>query len=249
MADPLHHNMIDSQPMALISAGPAVLGEGAGRIEVFLPDYYLGLYPVTNEQYLRFVRATGHRPPSEADFGRPVWRGTGFPRALAEHPVVCVSWEDANAYCEWAGLRLPTELEWEKGARGEDGRTYPWGDQWDGGFCRHAENAGRETTSRVGAYAEGGSLHGVFDMVGNVENWCADWYDGDAYVRYASGDLTPPHEGVARVIRGASWSDAFGSATRDDGGDPFRCAKRSSEPPTYRGDITGFRCCRSVTEA
>ncbi|MGH7295300.1 MAG: formylglycine-generating enzyme family protein, partial [Polyangiaceae bacterium] len=155
---------------------------------------YIGRNDVTWAQYLAFCNATGRARPEA-----PRW---GIQR---DHPVVNVSWDDAVAFCTWAGLRLPSEAEWEKAARGTDGRKYPWGnDDPTSSLCMYYS---RDGTSPVGSHPAGASPCGALDMAGNVWQWCADWYDRNAYKRYANGDTSPPTGSRDRVRRGCSWYD------------------------------------------
>ena len=163
----------DGAPMVLVPAGEFVMGSENGESyekpvrRVILDAYYIDAYEVTNALYGKFLQVTRHREPilwNDAKFNGP------------NQPVVGVSCDDAEAYCRWAGRRLPTEAEWEKAARGTDGRIYPWGNQWD----RTRANTfiggpGRPTP--VGSYEADKSPYGAYDMAGNVQEWVADWYE------------------------------------------------------------------------
>jgi hypothetical protein len=133
-------------------------------------------------------------------------------------------------------------LEWEKGARAVEGQVYPWGSEWDASKCRNSTSKGSGRTSMVWAYPEGCSVWGQYQMAGNVWEWCRDWYESEAYRRYAKGDLTPPGSGTYRVLRGGSWYDV----------DPacFRCAFRDRHFPGVRNYLNfGFRCARDARSA
>jgi formylglycine-generating enzyme required for sulfatase activity len=195
------------------------------RHRVHLDAFYIDRYEITNAQYQRFVDATTRRKPVVPD---PAFAGP-------TQPVGGVTWNDADAYCKWAGKRLPTEAEWEKAARGPEGRRYPWGDEWDE---RRANGNRRLTrTAPVGSYPDGASPYGIHDMAGNVWEWVADWYGSDAYGRFGrTQNPTGPRTGDRKVLRGGS---AF------DGPDALRSASRLAYLPTDQDGNVGFRCAKS----
>lgn len=227
-----------------IPAGPFLMGskkdEGHGselpQHTVALSEYSIGKYPVTNVEYQVFVRDAGYTSPER-------WDGDTYPEGKGNHPVVYVSWENAAAYCQWLSektgkqYRLPTEAQWEKAARGDDGRVYPWGDGWDKSYLNSLESYKDEPdTSPVGQFSpQGDSPYSCADMTGNVWEWCADWFDAAEYKHRTSGDIEDPkgpREGENRVLRGGSFSN----------GDLFtRCAARSRTKPGRHSSHIGFR--------
>jgi len=220
----------DGAEMVLIPAGEFIMGSkdynnGKPQRRVYLDAYYIDVYPVTVAQYRRFCKETKREMPSSPSWG---W--------IDNHPIVNVSWNDAKAYCDWAGKRLPTEAEWEKSARGTDGRKYPWENEWDARKCRCSRNNWGDagSTSPVGSFPQGISPYGVYDMAGNVWEWCADWYDKGYYSISPKSNPTGPSSGQFRVLRGGSWFDGTP--------DSIRVSYRDRYDPMNMFDVVGFRC-------
>jgi iron(II)-dependent oxidoreductase len=234
-----------------VPAGPFLMGTNFERADpqdrpqhsVRLPEYRIDKYLVTNAQYARFLAETGHRPPS-------TWKGGRIPDGQLLYPVTLVNWYDARAYAQWAGKRLPTEAEWEKAARGTDGRRWPWGNRMDPKRLNTYYNVG--SASAVDTYKDGVSPFGVFDMAGNVSEWVEDDflpYDGtdapaDIFQGKVAKVVTPEDRALKlseqipvkqhyKVLRGGSWKS-----------DPFSTAAyhRSYDWPNYASDFFGFRC-------
>jgi formylglycine-generating enzyme required for sulfatase activity len=227
----------DGMVMVAVPAGEFTMGSPAGQgsedehpqHQVTLDGYWIDRTEVTNAQYRRCVEAGA--------CAQAGCMGDSSYNADAQ-PVVCVSWEDAAAYCGWAGARLPTEAEWEKAARGTEGRTYPWGDEAPD--CGRANYSGCEgRPSGVGSHPGGASPYGVLDMAGNVWEWVSDWYDGSYYGRSPAGNPQGPESGQYRVLRGGSCYNVS---------DFVRSAYRGGYIPGDRCDV-GFRCGVSSTSS
>jgi sulfatase modifying factor 1 len=197
---------------------------------VNLTNFFIDPYPVTNQDYREFVNCTGYKTPIH-------WQRGTYPTGLARHPVVNVSWQDAKAYADWMGARLPTEAEWEKAARGTDERLYPWGSRFVDDRCNSNNVVG--TTLMVDEFPLGRSPYGVWDMSGNVYEWCQDYFDEDYYKYSPSSNPRGPEGGQERVIRGG-----FFSETRPN----VRTTHRSSAPETHTRENVGFRLALSASE-
>jgi formylglycine-generating enzyme required for sulfatase activity/predicted Ser/Thr protein kinase len=197
-----------------IPAGEFVYGEEGSR--VFLPAFQIARYPVTNLQYRFFLEANPQYPPPA------YWKGHSYPVGKPRHPVVSVTLYDALAFCRWLGCRLPTEQEWEKAARGLEGQTYPWGEDWvDGKYCNNWES-GIGGVTPVDKYTEGASPFSVIDMVGNVWEWTSSEYQGP----------------FMHVLRGGSWRQ-FSRLT-------VRAVQRDWLILGDSRDDLGFRCAHSL---
>jgi formylglycine-generating enzyme required for sulfatase activity len=193
---------------------------------VFLDAFTIERTEVTNAAFARFVQETGYAAKGWDD---------AVLSDLADVPVVGVTWRDADAYCRWAGLRLPSEAEWEKAARGADGRIYPWGDTWNPARSNTAES-GYGQPRPVGSYPHGASPYGVLDMGGNVAEWVADYYDPDYYAAAPNRNPSGPNKVMDHVLRGGSFALPHAYARTF-----VRDSSHSSEPNRR----VGFRCARA----
>ena len=191
---------------------------------VKLSGYWMYRTEVTVAQYRKFCQETGRMMPDMPQGG---WKDAAA--------MTSVSWFDASAYAKWAVVRLPTEAEWEKAARGTDGRTYPWGDTWDEKKCADPHSTGYAVMP-VGSFPDGASPYGVLDMAGNVWEWCQDWFSADYYVTAPNLNPPGPPTGTHKVMRGGSYGTWAGGVY-------FRCAYRDTVAiPGYARFDFGFRC-------
>ena len=227
-----YENVKDGTVLVQIPSGTFQMGSNEREVEkpvhiVTVPSYFMARVPVTNTQFLRFVSATSYTAKRNWQEFASKWG--------EQAPVVRVSWDDARAYCAWAGLRLPSETEWEYAARGPQSLIYPWGNSWEDGRC-HSSVGGRLESAGgvapVGSYLSGASPFGCLDMAGNVWQWTSSWleaYPGSTFSCNAYG-----HK--CRVLRGGCWNGNEPTA--------FRAAARNGG---ISGDHSyGFRCARSA---
>ncbi|MCX6581951.1 MAG: SUMF1/EgtB/PvdO family nonheme iron enzyme [Candidatus Aminicenantes bacterium] len=239
-------------PMVLVKAGEFTRGSEEHDREkpvrqIYLDEFMMGKYPVTNQEFRAFIHANGYETK---DYWTPEgwkWRQKekiSGPRFWHERkwnwsnfPVVGVNWYEAAAYTQWLSRKtgknygLPTEAQWEKTSRGSDGFQYPWGNKFDKNKCNSAES-GLGRTSPVGIFPLGKSPYGCMDMAGNVWEWCSDWYSKDYYKGSPEKNPEGPSQGIGHVLRGGSWNVLSGN---------LRCAARSHDHPWFNWYGSGFR--------
>ena len=248
----------DAENMILISAGTFTMGSDSRAADekpmhkVYLDAYYISKYEVTNAEYYEFWKLQAASPQKVSQhtpenfthlpqIGDWPARAKQFPN----HPVVGISWHDANAYVVWKGMRLPTEAEWEKAARGYTDRIWPWGNAMEPHANTAANDDGYENRlAPVGSFPKGKSYYGVMDMAGNVWEWTADWYSdvyywssSQAAAKRPKKNPTGPDVGSWRVIRGGSWIDKIA-----------RCSTtfRFYFYPNLKTSFVGFRLAKTA---
>ena len=195
--------------------------------KVTLTGFHIDKTEVTNTEYLEFVKTTKHRLPNG-------WKAGEYPEGMGDHPVVNVSWKDADVYCKWRKRRLPTEAEWEKAARGADARRFPWGPEFD---IEKVNTLGEYNgTTPVGKFPEGASPYGALDMSGNVMEWTSDWYE-----RYPGNEFDDEDYGEKlKTVRGGGWGGTGHYALKVFVSASYR---NMFDPVEYFDDL-GFRCAK-----
>lgn len=244
--------IIKELQMTLIPPSEFIMGTGGENDNpnqkpehpVFLNAYRIAMYEVTNEQYRAFFMDGGYRKEElwtsdgwrfvqENEVGYPSgWTVRGFEDL--RKPVIGVSWYEANAFANWLGMRLPTEAEWEKAAKGTDGRLYPWGNEFDNTKVFYKAIT---RPLEVGSFPTGASPYGILDMAGNIWEWVADWYDRNYYNKSPTIMPKGPNSGKSKVVRGGGW----GCNRRQ-----MQCAYRRHEKPTWRRLDIGFRVAQDA---
>lgn len=217
----------------VIPAGCFVMGSNEAYAaskpahRVYLSAYVIDRFEVTHQEYAEYVEATGNYPRA--------WQGN-LPAMPANQPVTGILWDEAHQYCSWRGMRLPTEAEWEKAARGAAALFYPWGNKWDADLA-NTQESGIGAPVEVDAYPGGQSPYGLFNMVGNVQEWVSDYYDPEYYEFSPSWDPRGPDRVLDHVLRGGSWD-----SPREHANAIFRNSSHSVLP----NERVGFRCARSI---
>lgn len=231
--------------MVLIPAGEFAMGSNNGyNIEqpvhtVYLNSYYMDVYEVANTLYQACVTAGVCTPPFKIE---SYTRSSYYSNSQYDnYPVINVDWNQAKTYCEWRGARLPTEAEWEKAARGIDGRTYPWGEGIDCSYANYDDCT--KDTAPVGSYEKGKSPYGLYDMAGNVGEFVKDWYSENYYSNSPSRNPQGPASGQYKIVRGGGWGVPHEEAL-------VRSSFRQWAGPTnissFDDSSRGFRCAHDA---
>ena len=230
--------IVQPEGMVVIPAGEFLMGAEDGLQDarpihrVYLSSYWFDKYEVTNAQYRQCIEGGGCTPPKDR-------QAFDDPQRL-QRPVTNITWNQARSYCQWQGKRLPTEAEWEKAARGTDGRRYPWGNNGNviRNRVRNGEvSAGSNGTEPAGLQASTVSAYGVFDLIGSVSQWVKDWYAEDFYQASPARDPQGPLRGSFRVLRGGEWNEKPPD---------LRASYRGWDEMTYWGPTLGVRCADDV---
>jgi len=239
---------IGEPEMVLIPAGEFIMGSDQGAPDVapahtvWLDSFWIDKYEVTNAAYKIFIDATGYPvpylDPEKYPWAKQFnWVNGTYPEGTADQPVVLITWDDAAAYAAWRGCRLPTEAEWEKAARGTDGRIYPWGQHWDSTrvWCRlnsfYGPRGKAENIADISPY-------GVINMAGNVAEWCLDFYDKDYYKSSPEKNPFGPDAGSRKVVRGGSWQNTDKNK--------FTVFYRDAQFSSTKTAAIGFRCVKTA---
>ena len=256
MEEALKNNKDKWEEMALVPAGKFAMGSSE---EDFIPEempqhvvnldaYYIDKYEVTNAQYWEFLeyieitddhsKCSPSEPLSKSHLPGNPYRGYEYKYYnYPDYPVTRIDWYDAYAYAAWAGKRLPTEAEWEKAARGTDGRRFPWGNVWEIRFCNVGTDSNLPVT--VGSFEQGNSVYDIYDMSGSVSEWCSDWYHPEYYYNSPKKNPKGPLEGTGkRIIKGGSM---FAQNVYK-----LRCAVRMFGEPSDRNKSVGLRCAKDT---
>jgi formylglycine-generating enzyme required for sulfatase activity len=239
LATPVAPTPTPPEGMALIPAGYFKMGSSSGQANerpehpVFLDAFYLDLYEVTNAQYRECVKALGCTQTGPNSVTRQGYRDDP---AYDNYPLISVTWDQADAYCKWAGQHLPTEAQWEYAASGPENFTWPWGDTFKAALMPAAET----DTQPVGSYSDGVSPFGIFDMAGNVAEWVADDYDEAFYANSPSSNPFSTNVSAGRIFRGGSFGKQSGSS--------YTTSRRDGNIRTYSDVRVGFRCAQDASE-
>ena len=239
-------NPVDGAEMVYIPPGEFLMGADSDpdakknekpSHKVYLDGFYIYKYEVTYRQFKKFLRETGYKPLGN-------WKRGDKP-GREDHPVMYTTYPDVEEYCRWAKVKLPTEAQWEKAARGTDGRKFPWGEKWNPENCNNADLSGKQILSAmadihngrgtlpVGSVPGDMSPYGVMDMAGNINEWCRDWYKSGYYKKSPEKNPQGPEKGTERSTRGGAWSMKMQRC---------RATSRWSGSVESNLDDYGFRC-------